>query len=113
MCHLVRSLTAIRLALAARRDLLLGVLALHHQLAVLARSNRRFRTPDASAVAVLARGVAAMARCAAAGSTATGDRWHRDRFDWRWWRRSRRPGRPRIDSQVRNLIRRVADENRL
>ena len=40
-------------------------------------------------------------------------RWHRDRFDWHWWRRSRRPGRPRIDSQVRDLIRRVADENRL
>jgi hypothetical protein len=72
MCHVVRSLTAIRLALAARRDLLREVLALHHQLAVLARSNRRFRAPDASAVAVLAQGVAAMARCAAAGSAATG-----------------------------------------
>jgi hypothetical protein len=44
---------------------------------------------------------------------ATVDRWHRDRFGRRWWRRSRRPGRPRIDAQVRDLIARLADENRL
>jgi len=31
---------------AARRDLLLEVLGLHHQLAVVARSNRRFSTAD-------------------------------------------------------------------
>jgi hypothetical protein len=37
---------AIRLALPARRDLLLEVLALRHQSAVLTRSNRRFRAPD-------------------------------------------------------------------
>jgi len=43
----------------------------------------------------------------------TVDRWHRDRFGRRWWRRSRRPGRPRIDAQVRDLIARLADENRL
>ena len=41
------------------------------------------------------------------------DRWHRDRFDQRWWRRSRRPGRPRIDSPRRDLIGRLAEENRL
>ena len=40
-------------------------------------------------------------------------RWHRDRFVRRWWRRSRRPGRPRIDSPCRDLIRRLAEENRL
>jgi hypothetical protein len=44
---------------------------------------------------------------------ATVDRWHRDRFHRYWWRRSRRPGRPRIDSQCRDLIRRLAEENRL
>jgi hypothetical protein len=37
MHHIVRAITAIRLALAARRNLLLEVLATHHQLAVVAR----------------------------------------------------------------------------
>ncbi|HJZ76661.1 MAG TPA: hypothetical protein VKE51_33225, partial [Vicinamibacterales bacterium] len=46
MSHIGRAVSAIRLGLAARRDLLLEMLALHYQLAVLARSNRRFRTPD-------------------------------------------------------------------
>ena len=40
--------SAVRLASATRRDLLLEVLALRHQLAVLARSNRRFRRSDVS-----------------------------------------------------------------
>jgi hypothetical protein len=44
---------------------------------------------------------------------ATVDRWHRDRFGRHWWLRSRRPGRPRIDSQCRDLIGRLAEDNRL
>jgi len=44
---------------------------------------------------------------------ATVDHWHRDRFVRRWRRRSRRPGRPRIDSPCRDLIALLADENRL
>ena len=44
---------------------------------------------------------------------ATVDRWHRDRFS-RWWpRRRRRPGRPRIDAEFRQLIQQMAAENRL
>jgi hypothetical protein len=46
MRHVVRTLIAIRFALSTRRDLVLEVLALHQQLAVLARSNRRFRPSD-------------------------------------------------------------------
>jgi hypothetical protein len=46
MRHVVRAVIAIRFALSTRRDLVLEVLALHHQLAVLARSNRRFRPSD-------------------------------------------------------------------
>jgi hypothetical protein len=45
---------------------------------------------------------------------ATVARWHRRGFQG-WWRaRSRRrPGRPRIESDVRDLIRRMSTENRL
>ena len=46
MQHVIRTLAAIRFALSTRRDLLLEILALRHQLAVLARSNRRFRPSD-------------------------------------------------------------------
>jgi Homeodomain-like domain len=43
---------------------------------------------------------------------ATVARWHREGFRGCWSRRSRRrPGRPRIDSQMRALIRRMATEN--
>jgi len=38
---------------------------------------------------------------------ATVDRWHRDALHRRWRRRSRRPGRPRIDSEYRALIQRL------
>ena len=44
---------------------------------------------------------------------ATVDRWHRAGLGRRWWRRSRRPGRPRIDSPCRDLIGRLAGENPL
>src|SRR5262245_26642706 len=109
MSHIGRAVTAIRLAFVARRDLLLEVLALHHQLAVLARSNRRFGTPDRLLWLFLRRVWPQWRNALRLVQPATVDRWRRDRFD----RRSQRPGRPRIDSQVRNLIRRLADENRL
>jgi len=44
---------------------------------------------------------------------ATVDRWHREGFYRYWRRRSRHPGRPRIDSESRGLIRRLAGENHL
>jgi hypothetical protein len=46
MRHVVRMVVAIRFALSTRRDLLLEILALRHQLHVLVRSNRRFRPSD-------------------------------------------------------------------
>ena len=43
---------------------------------------------------------------------ATVARWHREGFRGCWRRRSRRrPGRPRIDVQLRSLIGRMATEN--
>jgi hypothetical protein len=114
MRHVVQAATAIRSVLATRRDLLLEVLALHHQLAVLARSNRRFRTSDRLLWLFLRRFWPQWKDALRLVQPATVDRWHRGRFDrHRWRRRSRRPGRPPIDSQVRDLIGRLADDNRL
>src|SRR5262249_35898332 len=113
MSHIGRAVTAIRLAFAARRDLLLEVLALHHQVAVLARSNRRFRAPDRLLWLFFRRGWPQWREALRLVQPATVDPRHRAPVGRRWWRRSRRPRRPRIDSQVRNLIRRLADENRL
>src|SRR3979490_2737218 len=112
MRHVVRTVTAIRFALSTRRDLLLEVLALHHQLAVLARSNRRFRPSDGLLWLLLRRGWPRWGGPLGLVQSVVVDRWHRDRFG-RWGLRSRRPGRPRIDSPCCGLIGRLADENRL
>src|SRR5438105_194963 len=113
MRHVVWTVNAIRVAWSARRDLLLEMLALRHQLSVLARSNRRFRRSDRLLWLILRRMWPRWREALVLVQPATIDRWHRDRFCRRWWRRSERPGRPRIDSECRDLIRRLADENRL
>ena len=113
MRQVVATVISIRFALSARRDLLLEMLALRHQLTVLARSNRRFRPSDRLLWLILRRMWPRWRDALVLVQPATVDRWHRDRFDRRWWRRARRPGRPRIDSQCRDLIGRLADENRL
>jgi putative ABC transport system permease protein len=113
MRHVVATVTAIRFVLSARRDLLLEMLPLHHQVAVLARSNRRFRPSDRLLWLVLRRLWPQWRDALVLVQPATVDRWDRDRFDRRWWRRSRRPGRPRINSQCRELSGRLAEENRL
>jgi len=111
--HIVATVTAVRFALSARRDLLLELLALHHQVAVLARSNRRFRPSDRVLWLVLRWLWPKWRDALVLVQPATVDRWYRDRFDRGWYRRSRRPGRPRINSQCRELIGRLAEENRL
>ena len=113
MCYVIRTVTVIRFALTTRRDLLLEMLALQHQLAVLARSTRRFRPSDRLLWLILRRVWPRWRDALVLDHPATVDRWHRDRFDQRWWRRSRRSGRPRIDSPCRDLIGRLAEENRL
>src|SRR5262249_2605469 len=113
MSHIGRAVTAIRLAFAAHRDLLLEVLAPHHQLAVLARSNRRFRTPDRLLWLFLRRVWPQWRNALRLVQPATVDPWHRDRVERRWWRRLRRPGSPPLELPVGNLIRCLADENHL
>jgi hypothetical protein len=113
MRHVVPTVAAIRFALSTRRDLLLECLALRHQLAVLARSNRRFRPSDRVLWLILRRVWPRWRDVLVLLQPATIDRWHRDGFHRCWRRRLRRPGRPRIDSECSGLIRQMAAENRL
>jgi hypothetical protein len=113
MRRAVQAIAVIRFAWSTRRDLLLETLALRHQLGVLARSNRRFRSADRLLWLVLRRVWSRWRDALILVQPATVDRWHRDRFS-RWWlRRTRRPGRPRIDAGYRQLIQQMAAENRL
>jgi len=113
MQRLIRALAAIRFAWSTRRDLL-EILALRHQLAVRARPNRRLHASDRLLWLTLRRVWPRWRDALVLVQPATVDRWKRARFVRRWWRRSRRPGRPRIDSTCRDLIARLAaDENRL
>ena len=98
-------------AWSTRRDLLLETLALRHQLSVLARSNRRFRPSDRLLWMFLRWWWPRWREALVLVLPATVDRWHREGFHRCWRRRSRRSGRPRIDSPCRDLIRRVAAEN--
>src|SRR5258706_5522211 len=111
MRHVVRMVVAIRFALSTRRDLLLEILALRHQLHVLVRSNRRFRPSDRLLWLVLRQVWPRWTDALVLVQPATVDRWHREGFRRCWRRHSRRPGRPRIDSPCRDLIRRLAAEN--
>lgn len=113
MHHAVRTVAAIRVVVSTRRDLLLEILALRHQLAVLARSNRRFRPSDRLLWLMLRWLWPRWREALALVQPATVDRWHRDWRERRWGRRARRPGRPRVDLQCRDLIARLANENRL
>jgi putative transposase len=107
------TVAAVRSALSTRRDLLLENLALRHQLGVLARSDRRFGSSD-RLLWLFLRWLWPQWRSALVlVQPATVARWHREGFRGWWRRRSRRPGRPCIDSQLRALIRRLAMENRL
>ncbi len=100
-----------RAAQATRIDLLLETLALRHQLGVLARSPRRFRPTD-RLLWLLLRGLWPRWRDALVlVQPATVARWYREGVRRCWRRRARRPGRPRIDSSCRDLIRRMAAEN--
>src|SRR5258705_7588291 len=111
MRHVVRMVVAIRFALSTRRDLLLEILALRHQLHVLVRSNRRFRPSDRLLWLVLRQVWPRWTDALVLVQPATVERWRREGFHRCWRRRPRRPGRPRIDSECRGLIRRLAAEN--
>src|SRR6266851_524919 len=109
-----RMVAVLRSALSARTDLLLEILALRHQLGVLARSNQRFRPSDRLLWVCLRRWWPQWKEALALVQPATVARWQHEGFRAWWTSRSRRrPGRPRIDVQLRGLIKRMAMENGL
>jgi len=99
---------------STRGNLLLESLALRHQLGVLARSDRRFRPCDRLLWVCLRRLWPWWREALVLVQPATVARWHRAGFRG-CWRRSlrRRPGRPRVDLELRSLIGRMATENGL
>jgi hypothetical protein len=111
MRAVIRTGAAVRSARATRRNLLLETLALLHQLGVLARANKRFRPADRLFWLFLRWFWPRWREALVLIQPATVDRWHREGVRRCWRRRSRRPGRPRIDSTCRDLIRRMAAEN--
>ena len=89
-------------------------LALRHQLGVLQRSVKRprLRQRDRILWVWLSRFWANWRSCLMIVKPDTVLRWHRDGFRlyWRWKSRSK-PGRPKIDAEIRRLIRRMSREN--
>ena len=80
-------------------------------LGVLARSNRRFRPADRLFWLFLRWLWPRWWEALVLIQPTTVDCWHREGARRCWRRRSRRPGRPRIDAPCRDLIRRMAAEN--
>ena len=108
------TVAAIRTALSTRGELFLESLALHHQLGVLVRSDRRVRPSDRLFWRCLRRWWPRWRDALVLVQPATVARWEREGVRGCWRRRSRRrPGRPCIDAAIRALIRRMAIENRL
>jgi Homeodomain-like domain len=109
-----RTIVTLRIALSVRRNLLIECLAQHHQLAILGRSDRRFRPPDRLFWVGLRRWWPGWKNALVLGQPATVARWHREGLRECWSRQSRRrPGRRCIDADLRALIRRMATENHL
>jgi len=104
-------------ALRTRRTLVLENLALRHQLAVLQRSARRprLRTSDRLFCVLLCRMWSGWADTLSLVKSETVIRWHRTGFTryWTWKSRHPKQGRPAVPPEVRALIRRLCDANRL
>ncbi len=102
-------------ALRTQRGLAVENLALRQQLAVMKRRHPRTRLTDSDRLfwVALSRVWADWRESLHVVQPATVLRWHRQgfRYYWRW--KSRRRGRPRLDAEIRNLIRRMCRANPL
>ena len=107
--------SAVRGAFRSRSDLVLENLALRHQLAVYTRQTRRpqLRASDRRLWSLLARGWSGWRSALVIVEPDTVVRWHRTAWRRYWtWKSRRRPGRARISVELRDLIVRIATENR-
>jgi len=92
----------------------LEILVLRHQLRVLQRTSGppKFRAVDRVFLAVASRSIPRDRWASVSVTPATLLRWHRELVRRKWtYGRVGRPGRPSIDPEVRELIRRLAREN--
>ena len=107
--------TFLRVLFASRAGLAAENLALRQQLVVLQRSVRRprLRRRDRVFWVWLSRLWARWRSCLVIVKPETVIRWHRQGFKlvWRWKSRKTRPGRPRVEAEIRRLIRRMSREN--
>jgi putative transposase len=103
--------------LASRSALMAENVALRQQLGVLRRSVKRprLRRRDRVFWVWLSRLWRNWRSCLIVVKPATVVRWHRQGFRlyWRWKSRSNKAGRPSLDAEVRQLIRRMCRENSL
>ena len=105
---LLRAFVLPRAALAAE------VVALRHQFGILQRSVKRprIRQRDRIFWVWLSRVWTDWRSSLAIVKPETVIRWHRDGFKLYWrWKSSGKPGRPKIDAEIRRLIRRMCREN--
>ena len=105
----------LRVLFASRAGLAAENLALRQQLVVLQRSVKRpkLRGRDRVFWVWLSRLWARWRSCLLMVKPETVIRWHRQGFRafWRRKSRKRRPGRPRVEAEIRGLIRRMSREN--
>jgi transposase InsO family protein len=107
---------AVRALFAKRADLVAENLALRQQLIVLHRRTKRPRLKPKDRVfwLWLARSWDGWRESLVVVKPATVVRWHRQGFKYYWaWKSRRKGGRPAIDPEVRDLIRRMSRANPL
>jgi putative transposase len=113
--NVLRSLVLAGLAFVrTRRHLAIEILALRHQLGVLKRSVKRPRLTnvDRGLWLLLSRRWSSWSDALIIVKPATVIKWHRAGFRRYWtWRSRPKGGRPGIDPEVRDLIRRMATTN--
>jgi hypothetical protein len=113
--YFILLLGLLRRVLRSRDDLLMENLVLRQQLAVYARRPKRPRLQDADRLfwSAVARTWGPWRSHLQLVRPETVIGWHRTawRRYWSWRSRGRRPGRPRIDPELRELIVRLAREN--
>ena len=104
-----------RAVLISRSALVVENLALRQQLSVLRQSVKRprLRMQDRVFWVWLARIWRGWRNCLVVVKPETVVKWHRKGFRlyWRWKSRKRKPGRPKVEYEVRELIQRMSREN--